>query len=70
MSIKLDIHLEKYNGDKLNAVEKYELEKQINITLVDVIRHTIEETIPSYIKYRGSEHRLIGHKKEIVDILK
>ena len=70
MGIRFDIHLEMYDGRKLNDVEKYEIERKINIALENVVRDVIEETIPSYMRYKGSSHKLVGHKKAIVDVLK
>lgn len=70
MGIRINFDFEKWNGEKLNAVEKYELERKINLALTRHINEIITEAVPSYIKYRGCELKLVGHNKNIANVLK
>jgi hypothetical protein len=70
MGIRIDFTFEKYNGEKLNNVEKYELEKKINLAISQCIDNVIKETVPSYIKYKGHHRKLVGHNKHVAFVLK
>lgn len=70
MGIRIDFSFETYEGIKLNDVEKYELEKKINLAIYRIINETVKETVPSYITYKGFHSHLVGHKKSIAKVLK
>lgn len=65
MGIRIDLTLENYDGSKLNAIEKYDLEKDIHLALNEEIGRIVDEILPSYIKCRGYSTKLVGHSKKI-----
>jgi hypothetical protein len=70
MGIRIDFTYENYDGTKLNAVERIELEKKINLAMSKHIDAIIAESFPSYIKYKGCHLKLVGHNKHIANVLK
>jgi hypothetical protein len=70
MGIRIDFSLEKHNGEKLTSIEKYELERKINIALSECMDKIVNDAIPNYIVYCGCSHKLVGHNKSMVKVLK
>lgn len=69
MGIRIDITLRHKDGSPLNAVEKYDIEREINKVLSSEVGNIINNVVPSYIKYKGHSSKLVGHKKSVAEVL-
>jgi hypothetical protein len=68
VGIRIDFSITK-NGKKLNELEQYEIERKINMLLGECIDGVIRDALPSYLKYDGCSHKLVGFREQIKKVM-